>query len=323
MWSLGNSPFHRAWDNATAKAKSACAKLAVKSAKTAAGWASEKAKQLAEGASRVADNLVNESANHIKNIGVAIGQSFTGGPKGLVCVPCLIKDAKNKLGNCWGKATDSKKKPPDDQRGVGTQYASKVGESTLKEIINTSIKSASSSAGRKEVANIFAAKTFKGKASRILNVIDNRQVLKAGRNTLSNLFDGRRSLKNTFFDGAERLYKQGVKKGTKSAGKTFAKEFAGNFAPKQLGISAAIEFGSKIIEKKGDLSKLTKKDGIEVVYGAGTGAVYGAAGAAIGTLIPVPIVGTVVGFFAGVAIGMLVDHFFKSGTIDFLDCMTS
>ncbi|MEA3642483.1 MAG: hypothetical protein VBE63_21430 [Lamprobacter sp.] len=244
----------------------------------------------------------------------AVATSFVNVAKSACTIACraVTRVAKHAT-DCFGKAIRAQRgaKPTE----VADAVRSGSVKSAVKEVIDPErVKGYAAAAGRK---------TGRGRASALANMLDDRAPPAIPGRQAKKLFDGRRSLRNSFLDATKRLKKELGKDGMGAAAKkAAAKSLRDGVKPRALGLSAIIEVGAKVYEKGFDWSKYEKKDLIDVGYGVGSGVAYGALGAAVGTLIPVPIVGTAVGFLVGTAVGMVVDNLIKDGTVEFLDCLT-
>ena len=313
--------FKSAWNKASSGVRSAAGAIAT-GAKKAAGWVKDKAVSAANWTKNKTKETYNWAKNKakqgynwikdkarkfgkmVKNAYLAVKKKF--GELKAWATKQICK-AKNKLKNCWNKATKA-----DQGKSAGYVKSAVTGKvkGTVTNLLDSSY--------RKELKTALTRKTARGKLAALGNIVDPRQLSPHPTSHVKKLFDGRKVLGKNFKEASQRLLKQSAKKTSQSALKNAAK----SFAPKQLGLSAIVEFGAKVYEKGGDLTKIKKKDLIEVAYGVGTGATAGAIGAALGTFIPIPFVGTALGFLVGVGVGMAIDHFIKSETIEFLDCIT-
>lgn len=209
------------------------------------------------------------------------------------------------------------------QQSVAKTIMTTFQESASTNAQKAAVKEVLDSTQRKAWVDALKKESGRGKAAAIGNVLDPRKVPGSNKGaSVSSLFDGRKSLWDNFSQGTKRLSQELSDDAVGAVKKAVKENLDDALKIKALGLSAIIETGFKLHEKGWDLSKIEKKDVIEIGYGVGTGVAYGAVGAAVGTLIPVPVVGTAVGFLVGTAVGMAVDHLIKDGTVGLLDCLS-
>lgn len=311
--------FRQAWDSASSAAQAAAAQLAA-----GAGRAAEFVSKQAAKVGSVAESVAKKSWSAAKAAGKAVAKTFVNVAKSACTIACrAVTQVAKHATDCFGKAIRAQRdaKPSNLQDSVQSATV----KSIAKEAIALTPKVGPVIAPERamDYASALSRKTRRGRVSALANMLDDRAPPAIPGGQAKKLFDGRRSLRNSFLDATQRLKKElGTDGMGVAAKKAAAKSLRDGVKLKALGLSAIIEVGAKVYEKGFDWSKYEKKDLIDVGYGVGSGVAYGAVGAAVGTLIPVPIVGTAVGFLVGTAVGMVVDNLIKAGTVEFLDCLT-